>query len=72
MVSIGPLPLCGPLPLAGGGKMPITTISLSSFYNILSCRTGEASRNITIWKSNYGNGYWTIDGFAAGHLQADR
>ena len=25
--SIGPLPLRGPLPLAGGGKMPISSIS---------------------------------------------
>ena len=23
MCSRGPLPLCGPLPLAGGGKMPL-------------------------------------------------
>ena len=27
--SIGPLPLRGPLPLAGGGKMPITPYSLT-------------------------------------------
>ena len=27
--SIGPLPLRGPLPLAGGGKMPITPYTLT-------------------------------------------